>query len=98
MGQIKLISVRAGQLPVPRSLLESWMSRQVPGMTEAVQRMAQIQFGVREMNNAGRSCGRSCNASAKASPFRCATKWTTRNSSSRNCASMTDSLTVVLAR
>jgi hypothetical protein len=49
MGQVKLMRVWAGNLPVPRSLLEPWLAKQVPGITEAVQRMAQLQFGVRGM-------------------------------------------------
>jgi hypothetical protein len=47
MGQVKLMKVWAGNMPVPRSLLEPWMAQQIPGMAEAVQRMAQLQFGVR---------------------------------------------------
>jgi hypothetical protein len=49
MGQIKLLKVWAGNMPVPRSLLDPWLAQQASGMTQAVQRMAQLQFGVRDV-------------------------------------------------
>ena len=49
MGQVTLTRVWAGYLPVPRALLQSWMARQVPAMTEAVRRMVELQFGQRDI-------------------------------------------------
>lgn len=49
MGQVKLTRVWAGYLPVPRALLQAWLARQVPAMTEAVRRMVQLQFGTRDI-------------------------------------------------
>jgi hypothetical protein len=97
-GLVKVTGVWAGDLPLPKSIVENALRAQVPAIVDAVRQSLQMQFNPRDIDKAAPIYENIIRSIANGQPFPLRYKWDSREFVVRDLLVEKGSLTIVMAQ